>query len=95
MNREYLIFAYDQAKIRARWLMHETHLLLIGLLYQEDPNTEHATLDPIRLLLATFSVAWFFDVRATPIVIALILAHIIGRFLAALRDGTIKAKNDP
>ncbi len=86
--------------MKLKSVLSEVHLLLIGLLYQEDPPTgnpanDDVTLDPIRLLLLTFSLTSLLTGRFQPIVIALITAHLIGRFLAALRDGTIKAKNDP
>ncbi len=76
-------------------ILHEIHLLLMGLLYQEDPHAEHATLDPIRLLLLTFAIAALATGRFTAPLIALITAFTIGRILAAYRDGTIKVKNDP
>ena len=76
-------------------ILSDIHALLIGLLYQEDPDTEHATLDPIRLLMLAFAIACLITGRFTAPLIALIAAFIIGRILAAYRDGTIKAKNDP
>ncbi len=76
-------------------ILRDIHSLLVGLLYQEDKDVEFATLDPIRLLLLAFSLASLITGRFQPVVITLIAAFILGRFLAAYRDGTIKAKNDP
>ena len=76
-------------------ILSDIHALLVGLLYQEDPHTETATLDPIRLLLIAFSIASLITGRFQAVVIAMAVIFIIGRILAAYRDGTIKAKNDP
>ncbi len=79
-----------------RSFAREAWHLIAGLVLQDPTGREsEATLDPVRLLLLTFAVAALFTGRFTAIVIALIVAFIVGRFLAFWRDGTFRGPNAP
>lgn len=75
-------------------ILREIGLLLAGLVFDPESKAEHLTLDPIRVLLLLSFGAAFFSGHFVLITVTLVAALTIGRFLAAYRDGTIKAHDD-